>query len=145
MKHKSNTRLSDYGDRTFNSPDEVEEAFYSAFAKCDAKAMEPVWAEGKVVCIHPGSQAIYGYNNVIRSWSHIFINSSLPKIIFNVVNSSVNDSLAVHLVEEHIATGKDSEIVVLATNVYQLFDEGWLMIEHHGSVIRSQLEGRTVQ
>ena len=53
--------------------------------------------------------------------------------------------MAVHLVEEHIATGTESEVVVLATNVYQLFEDGWLMIEHHGSVIRSQLEGKTVQ
>ena len=129
----------------FETPDDAEEAFYGAFANCDYKAMQDVWADNEVVCIHPGAQAIYGYDNIIRSWSHIFLDSSLPDILFNVMNTTENESLSVHLVEEHIATGGDSEVVILATNVYQLFDEGWLMIEHHGSMIRSQLEGRTVQ
>ena len=129
----------------FETADDVEDAFYAAFASCDIKAMQDVWADDEIVCIHPGSKAIFGYDNVIRSWRHIFHEAELPDIIFNIVNSIESEVLAIHVVEEHIVTGNDSAVVILATNVYQNFDNGWLMIEHHGSVIQTQVEGITLQ
>lgn len=124
----------------FETPDDAEDAFYGAYATCDRKIMKEVWADEEVVCIHPGSTAIFGYDEVIRSWQHIFINASFPDILFNVISTIDNDVLAVHVVEEHIPTGHDSEVIMLATNVYQKFEEGWLMIEHHASMIQSQME-----
>lgn len=129
----------------FASSDEAEQAFYSAFSMCDQNAMGAVWADDQVVCIHPGSSAIYGYEPVMRSWAHILNHADLPEILFNTVKKTVNDKLAVHLVEEHIATGQGAVVVVLATNIYQQFENGWLMIEHHGSVTQSHAETHTVQ
>jgi SnoaL-like protein len=124
----------------FKSAEDAEDAFYGAYATFNRKTMELVWADNDVVCVHPGLPAILGYDNVIRSWSNIFINSVLPDIFFSVVSSIENDDLAVHFVEEHIANGDESEIVIMATNVYQRFEEGWLMIEHHSSMIEPQAE-----
>ncbi|GJM04519.1 MAG: hypothetical protein DHS20C09_05100 [marine bacterium B5-7] len=129
----------------FTTPQEVEAAFYSAFAKCDTKAMNAVWAEEKVVCIHPDAQPIFGYDGVTRSWANILNNAELPNMLFNVVNSTVKDSLAIHVVEEQFVIGSDATVVILATNVYQKFEAGWLMIEHHGSSVPVQLEERTMQ
>ena len=129
----------------YETPDDAEEAFYGAYATCDRNMMKGVWADEEVVCIHPGSTAIFGYDAVIRSWQHIFTNASLPDILFNVISTIESDAIAVHVVEEHIATGQGSEVVILATNVYQQFEEGWLMIEHHGSVIQSTGETYTLQ
>lgn len=129
----------------FATADEAEHAFYHAFASCDYKAMAAVWLDDKVVCIHPGSNAIYGYDAVMQSWSEILNDSTLPDILFNVVNKSINENLAVHLVEEHIATEPGAEVVVLATNVYKRFEDGWLMIEHHASMIPAQSDKRTLQ
>ncbi len=129
----------------FATSDEAEQAFYTAFSMCDLKAMGAVWADDKVVCIHPGSNAIYGYEPVMRSWAHILNHAELPELLFNTVKKTVNESLAVHLVEEHIATAQGVTVVVLATNIYQQFEGGWLMIEHHGSVIQSHTETHTVQ
>ena len=129
----------------YETPDDAEDAFYAAFSTCDLKRMQEVWADDEIVCVHPGSHAIFGYDNIIRSWRHIFHEAEMPDIIFNVVNAIESEVLAIHVVEEHIVTGNDSEIVVLATNVYQNFDDGWLMIEHHGSLIQSQAEGITLQ
>ena len=59
--------------------------------------------------------------------------------------SFVSDGLAVHLVAESFANGSPSPTVVLATNVYQKFAAGWLMIEHHGSLVHSMSDGQTLQ
>ena len=127
------------------SADDVEAAFYVAFSHCDPGMMENVWAEGDVICVHPGSQAIIGNIAVIRSWSHIFSNAALPSMQINVVKRTVNGTMAVHVVEEHIVTGEHTPAIVLATNVYQKFEQGWLMVEHHGSVIQGQAKTHVLQ
>tara|TARA_R110002096_G_scaffold99_2_gene407 strand:- start:44 stop:454 length:411 start_codon:yes stop_codon:yes gene_type:complete len=129
----------------FATPQEAEVAFYSAFAKCDTKAMDAVWAEEKVVCIHPDAHPIFGYDGVTRSWANILNSAELPDMLFNVVNSTVKGSLAIHVVEEQFVVGNDATVIILATNVYQKFEAGWLMIEHHGSTVPTELEKRTMQ
>jgi len=127
------------------TPDEAETVYYEAFKHCDAKVMAALWADGDVVCIHPGSAAIVGHDAVVRSWNHIFENSRPPKITFTVVRSTVADSLAVNLVTEEIATGYGESVLVLATNVYQKFNDKWLMIEHHASLVQSSIQQPTLQ
>ena len=129
----------------FATSEKAEAAFYAAFRACDQITMAQVWGPGEVVCIHPGSGAIVGHDMVLRSWSHIFTNSILPDIQVTMVRQFLNDSVAIHVVEEHIATGGSSYASVLATNIYQKYDEGWLMVEHHGSVIQVQTQAHMVQ
>lgn len=127
------------------TPDEAEIVYYEAFMHCDAKVMAALWADGDVVCIHPGSGAIVGYEAVVRSWNHIFANSLPPQITFTVIKSTVSDSLAVNLVTEELASDDGESVLVLATNVYQKFDQGWLMIEHHASLVQSRAQNQTLQ
>ena len=68
-----------------------------------------------------------------------------PDIQVRLVSAISNETLAVHVVEEHISTGGASSAVLLATNVYRRYDTGWLMVEHHGSVVHAQSEAHTVQ
>jgi len=140
----SSSDSSDTGSG-FRAPEDVELAFYQSFSDCDAEAMMKLWANDEVVCIHPGSHAIVGYRAVMRSWAYIFEDAELPDIQINVVKRSVDDSLAVHLVEEHISTRENISAVLLATNVYRRYADGWYMVEHHGSVIQSQNETHTLQ
>jgi len=128
----------------FTSADEVEAAFYAAFNRCDREAMADLWADDEVVCIHPGSQAIVGYEAVIRSWSHIFTHAELPDIQVNIVKRAVTEALVVHVGEERISTGK-ATATVLATNVYKKYEEGWLMVEHHGSVMQVPTQEHVLQ
>lgn len=95
--------------------------------------------------MHPGSAAIVGYEAVMRSWAYIFDGAELPVIQTNVVKRTASDTLAVHVVEEHISTGDSSAALLLTTNVYQKYDTGWLMVEHHGSITQSQAESHTLQ
>lgn len=128
----------------FKSPDDVESVYYECFIHCDAEVMLALWADTDVVCIHPGSAAIIGIDAVRRSWAHIFANAQMPTLQFSVIKRTVTDELAVHLVVEEFAVA-DGTTSVLATNVYQKFDSGWLMVEHHASLVMGQAEGQTLQ
>ena len=129
----------------FNSPDDVEAVYYEAFMRCDYDVMAALWADEDVVCIHPGSDAIVGVDAVRRSWSHIFSNAQMPNLNFSVIKRTDSDELAVHVLVEEFAIGGGETTFVLATNVYQKFDSGWLMIEHHASLVMGQPEGQTLQ
>lgn len=124
---------------SFSSSEETEAAFYAAFENCDLQAMDVVWADAEVICIHPGSTALVGRKVVMRSWSNILTNAEPPNLKVEVLSRTVNDELAVHVVEEHItpATGfPEPTSVVLATNVYCLEADGWRLLEHHASMPR---------
>ena len=130
---------------TMRTPDEAEAVFYEAFQHCDSAVMEALWADGDVVCVHPGSGAIIGHAQVARSFTHIFSNAQRPDIQFSVVQRVASDDLAVHLVTEDIATGQGAMARVLATNVYRKYAQGWLMVEHHASVVQAGSQPTTVQ
>ncbi|MBI3188848.1 MAG: nuclear transport factor 2 family protein [Gammaproteobacteria bacterium] len=129
----------------FKTPDEVEAVYYEAFMHGDKNIMTVLWADGDVICIHPGSGAIVGHDAVIRSWSHIFSNTRQAEIKFTVMKKTMADGLAVHLVAEEISTGGGAASIVLATNVYQQYDTGWLMIEHHASLVQVTRREHTLQ
>ena len=130
----------------FKTPDEAEAVYYQAFMHCDIKVMSALWADGDVVCIHPGSGVIEGYDSVVRSWNHILTNARPPQINHAVLRHTVTDDLAVHLVAEEILTEGQVPVLVLATNVYQKFDSGWLMVGHHASLVQNKRpKNQTVQ
>jgi len=129
----------------FKTPDDIEAVFYEAFMHCDADVMAGLWAAEGVVCIHPGSGAIVDYKTIIRSWGNIFNNAQRTGIKYTVVNALVSNDLAVHVVAEEMLSSGRVSAVVLATNVYRKFDSGWLMIEHHASLVQHRSEGQTLQ
>lgn len=119
--------------------DAAEAAFYAAFAGCDIQAMDAVWADAEVICVHPGSAVLIGREVVMQSWSHILTNAEPPSLNVEVLSRTMCNELAVHVVEEHIApvTGSpEPASVVLATNVYCLESDGWRLREHHASISR---------
>lgn len=129
----------------FKTPDEVDAVFYEAFKHCDPDVMAGLWADTDVVCVHPGAPAIVNYDAIIRSWANIFRNTDSTDIGQTVINRVVSNGLAVFVVAEEILSSDSVSAVVLATNVYKKFDDGWLMIEHHASLVQSRRQGRTLQ
>jgi len=131
----------------FTSPEEIETAFYTAFVQADSSIMEALWAKNDALCVHPGSHAIKGYDEVIRSWAYIFTDAAATDIKLRVIQRHRHDDIAVHVLEEHISES-GSEVpaaIVIATNVYEKYDEGWLIVQHHASVIQPQHAGQTLQ
>jgi ketosteroid isomerase-like protein len=132
----------------FSTPHDAETAFYTAFADCDVQAMDAVWADGDVICIHPGTSALIGHDTVMRSWINILTHAEPPNIHIEVVDRYVGTDLAVHVVVEHIrpasgATGLKA--VVVATNIYRREEDGWRILEHHASVPSSSQRQQTLQ
>ncbi|MGD8569647.1 MAG: nuclear transport factor 2 family protein [Gammaproteobacteria bacterium] len=115
----------------------AEQAFYKAFAECDFKAMNSVWAEDDVICIHPGSTALVGREAVMRSWINILADAEPPNLKVEVISRVMSENLAIHVVREYIAAQSgESETIhaVLATNVYRNNNaNGWHLLAHHAS------------
>ena len=129
----------------FNKPDDVEAVFYEAFMRCDADVMARVWARQGVLCVHPGAGAIVEYDAVVRSWANIFSDADRAELKYTVVRRNVSDDLAIHVVAEELSSPGAAAAVVLATNVYRRFGDGWLMIEHHASLMQQRSTGQTLQ
>jgi hypothetical protein len=127
------------------SSSEAEVVFYEAFMHCDVDVMSALWAEGDVVCVHPGSGIISGYEAVVRSWRHILENSSPSEIRYDLVSKTIAGDLAIHIVTEEILNNGTPVAIVVATNVYRRFNHGWQMVEHHGSVMQQEAVHRTLQ
>ena len=130
---------------TLKSPDEVEAVFYEAFIHCDPEVMAGLWADEDVICVHPGSGAILDYRSIVRSWVNIFSDVRRTELKYTVINAVSANDLAVHVVAEEMLSSGMVTAVVLATNVYRKFNAGWLMIEHHASLMQSLSNGQTLQ
>lgn len=124
--------------------EEAETVFYESFMRCDIDVMTALWAEGNVICVHPGTGMISGHAAVIRSWRHIFANANPARIRYTVINKTVCADLAVHFVTEEFLENNVVIAVVIATNVYRKYENGWLLIEHHASVVQQEQRGRSI-
>jgi uncharacterized protein (TIGR02246 family) len=122
----------------FPTPDEAEEAFYTAFANADLEAMMAVWLDGDAVtCIHPVGPRLSGREAVRASWGEIFSNGSGLRFRLADVSRTQDALLSVHVLHEFISvSGEDQERPpAVATNIYQLTQVGWRMILHHASPV----------
>ncbi len=122
----------------------VEEAnagFYRAFESLTLREMEAVWARGeRVKCVHPGWGLLTGWESVRASWETIFKNTTEIRFSVTDVRAQVEGNLAWVTCTENIlsqVSGNISVGTVLATNIFERHDEGWLMIHHHGSHVFS--------
>ena len=129
----------------FKTPDDVDAVFYEAFRHCDPDVMAGLWAEDDVLCVHPGAGVIVEYDAIIRSWANIFSDVDSADMKTTVIRRLLSDELAVYVVAEEMLSSGQVAAVVLATNVYRKFDSGWLMVEHHASLVQNQPNGQTLQ
>lgn len=114
----------------------ANEAFYRAFEKKDIQAMSLVWFQGGSLCIHPGGDALQGWQEVRRSWEQIFQNTNYLEIDIDIISTEVSTQVAyVVLVENvlQIVRGRRLEAKSMATNVYQKMAQKWFLVLHHGS------------
>lgn len=118
----------------FSTPDEAEQAFYSAFEKADLRAMMAVWDESTdAVCIHPGGPRLQGVKAIKAGWKQIF--SAPAHLSFTLTDQQMTQDghLAVHLLKERIQVDNIEQGVMLTTNIYRFTDGGWRLTLHHAS------------
>jgi ketosteroid isomerase-like protein len=121
-------------EKRFKTPLEAEAAFYNAFSKRDLDAMMTVWAESDdIVCVHPVDTPLVGLEAVREGWAAVLRNDREMLFAVQEKHRSENDTLAVHVVLEHIRIRGRVQPPVATTNVYRRTDGGWRMILHHAS------------
>jgi len=102
--------------------------YYRAFAARDVSAMETLWAQEGVACVHPGWPALIGRKAVIGSYRDIFRNPSQEAVMARDAKILVGDGDGrVYCVEE-VGGG-----LLLATNWFRLIDGDWRLLHHQAS------------
>ncbi|MEJ2397568.1 MAG: nuclear transport factor 2 family protein [Gammaproteobacteria bacterium] len=121
----------------YATPDEAEDAFYDAFSRYDLDAMMAIWMNADhIECIHPGAARLQGMAAIRYSWQQIF--NQGEHLHFQIIRHHCTQAgnLAIHSVSEQIQSGDAASTMhaeVIATNIYELTNEGWRMILHHAS------------
>lgn len=122
--------------RNFDSPDDVEIAFYDAVERADMDSMESVWAGARnAVCIHPAGEPLRGLKTILHSWEAIFRGGPDMRFRVEVLEKTLTEDIAVHLVAEYIRLSgePDERPPIYATNMYRRCEHGWQMVLHHAS------------
>jgi ketosteroid isomerase-like protein len=114
-------------------------AFYRAFEKKDIEAMSDVWSKGTgSCCIHPGRNALRGWQEIRTSWEQIFKNTAYLEINPDIISTELTDNFAYLVLVENVLQvigGRRLEASSIATNVFQLLGGKWYLVHHHGSPI----------
>lgn len=125
----------------FNTPDEAEAAFYSAFEMADISLMHALFADNNVSCIHPNAMPIIGRAAVLDSWNKILVTidepAFYPEVLHRTIEGDEVGNTAIHIVAERIAADHkiDTETtLVIVTNIYIRQENGWRMMMHHSSL-----------
>ncbi|MGH8670647.1 MAG: YybH family protein [Burkholderiales bacterium] len=120
----------------FPTPQDAEEAFYTAFERASLDDMMEVWADDEtILCIHPMGPMLQGTPAVQESWRQLFNGAAALRFHISDPQYFRDGLLSVHIVRENIYVGDDTkpQPPILATNVYQLTEQGWRMVLHHAS------------
>lgn len=103
-------------------------AYYRAFAGRDLAAMETLWAQEGVSCVHPGWQALIGRARVMASYRDILGNSSQPAVVARDEKALIDgEDGRVFCIEEV------GGALLLATNWFRLIDGQWRLLHHQAS------------
>lgn len=119
----------------------ANQAFYRAFEKRDIETISSLLSKGiDTVCIHPGRDAIRGFENIRNSWDLIFKNTNYIEIDLDIVTTEINRDIGyVVLVENlmQVIGGRRSKAQCIATNIFERMGGNWYLIHHHGSPLMS--------
>ncbi|MEB3885531.1 nuclear transport factor 2 family protein [Lyngbya sp. CCY1209] len=115
----------------------ANKAFYRAFEKKDIEAMSAVWSRGtSSLCIHPGREALKGWDAIERSWQQIFKGTQYLEINIEIISTDICGEIAYIVAIENvmqIVGRRRVRAESMATNIFQLMGDRWYLIHHHGS------------
>jgi hypothetical protein len=117
--------------------------FYYAFESLSIDMMDNLWKHDEnVICIHPGWELLAGWLAIRESWVMIFQNTEV--IRFNITNTKVRlfDYNAIIVCQENIESsinGRQEKIGIIATNIFERYEDRWLLIHHQGSHISNYM------
>jgi ketosteroid isomerase-like protein len=103
-------------------------AYYSAFSARDIAAMEALWAEDHVSCVHPGWPALVGRAPVVASYRDIFRNPSQQAVTSRDEKTLIDGDCGRVFCVEEVGGG-----LLLATNWFRLIAGEWRLVHHQAS------------
>lgn len=115
-------------------------AYYRAFAARDLAAMEKLWAEDGVSCVHPGWLALIGRMPVLGSYRDIFRNLAQESVTAREERTLIaGEDGRVFCVEE-VGGG-----LLLATNWFRWLDGEWRLLHHQAIPLASTTRESTTR
>ena len=119
--------------------------FYHAFEVLSIEMMDNLWKHDEsIICVHPGWDLLVGWLAIRESWVTIFQNTEM--ISFNITNTRVrifdNGDIGVVVCQENIKSSvnrQQAEIGVIGTNIFERYENRWLLIHHQGSSISNYM------
>ncbi len=118
---------------------EANERFYAAMNSLDLDEMDAVWLnDASAVCVHPGREAIIGYERIRQSWMAIFAGQNSMSIAASNEHITIAGDVAWIVCSETISLMTEEGLAAAAaqaTNIFRRTDGVWRMILHHASPI----------
>ena len=120
---------------------EANERFYAAMNALDVGDMDDVWMDdGAAVCVHPGREAIFGYERIRESWLTIFAATDSMTILPRGERVTLAGDVAWVACTEIISMMTEEGLAAAAaqaTNIFRRANGGneWRMIVHHASPV----------
>lgn len=116
---------------------QANENFYRALQELSLESMEAVWLpEDWVRCVHPGWEALEGWDSVRESFQQIFANTQYMRIVVGVQAMRIEQAVAWVCCTERISSAADGRFdsaFVQATNIFHRRNGSWLLVLHHAS------------
>jgi len=111
-------------------------AYYRAFSTGDVAAMDQIWADDGVSCVHPGWTPLIGRAAVVDSYRNILTSPNRVRIA--------------HREDTAILTGDEGRVVCIeivegtallaASNFFRHIGGAWRMVHHQASPIAVAVE-----
>jgi ketosteroid isomerase-like protein len=116
---------------------QANDDFYRALETLDLEAMERLWLQGSEAhCVHPGWEAVSGWDAVRESLEQIFAGTSWMRVTATRVRVEIVGEVAIVTCTENITAQSDGDVglaVAQATNLFRRTPEGWRLFHHHAS------------
>jgi ketosteroid isomerase-like protein len=118
---------------------EANERFYLAMNAAEIGEMDDVWSDdAAAICVHPGREAIIGYERIRESWVVIFTATNPMSIAPGNERITISNDVAWVCCTETISLMMEEGLAAAATqatNIFRRIDGRWRMVVHHASPI----------
>ena len=117
----------------FESPAEVEDAYYDAIDECDLEKMMSTWADSpEVVCLLPMQPMHHGKDAITEMWKPMLDPNLKVEITVNHLQWTEAGDITIHLLEEMVTLTDSGERQppIYATNIYRRSKDGWHLLMH---------------
>jgi ketosteroid isomerase-like protein len=112
--------------------------FYHALENLDLGLMDRVWSrEAWVRCVHPGWDALVGWDAIRKSWEQIFTNTRWMRVTPTAVGAVDFGDVGLVFCSENITATQGGDVggtSAQATNIFRKEAGLWKLVLHHASV-----------